>query len=405
MKHKVIIVCVSLLCSHYVHSERISQNAFLRVVDNIAINNKEVTATIAQDASINAALAINNRLPAPELSFGHLWGQRGIGNKWNVEVSQSFDWPGVYSARREANRYQSLASEASVAKSIYDVRCNTAQALLSVIYYTKLTDLYSSNLSRVDSLLDLYNRGYKMGEISILDVNKLKIDRIAANRALTSAMEGYTESISLLRELNNNEPVDNIVSDLPDFPDINLLGLNSYVSEVSRYNAELNYKQHQANMAKANVKVAQQSRYPGFSVGYSHEYEMGENFNGLSIGITLPFLTSGKSVTAARLEQLALEAEADALQTAITSKMAGLYNKAVLLYDEQTQYSKVLTDDDSVRLLNLALRQGQITLIDYMLQVNFFTDAKATHLQVQYNYLQAAIALNLQILPTGFSVR
>ncbi|MDE5800183.1 MAG: TolC family protein [Paramuribaculum sp.] len=405
MKHKVIIIGLSMVCSFYAHSERISQNAFLKIVDNIAINNKEVMAAVAQDASVNASLSINNRLPAPELSFGHLWGQRGIGNKWNVEVSQSFDWPGMYSARREANRYQSLASEASVAKSIYDARCNTAQALISAIYYDKLTQLYSSNLSRVDSLLDLYNRGYKMGEISILDVNKLKIDRIAANRALASAKEGYTESISLLRELNNNEGVDDVLSQLPDFPDINLLGLNTYVAEISRYNAELNYKQHQAGVAKANVKLAQQSKYPGFSVGYSHEYEMGENFNGLTVGITLPFLTSGKSVTAARLEQLALEAEADALQTAIASRITGLYNRALLLYDEQTQYSKVLSDDDSVRLLNLALRQGHITLIDYMLQVNFFTEAKATYLEVQHNYLQAAIALNLQILPTGFSAQ
>ena len=181
MKHKVISIYLLLLCSPVVNAERISQSSFLSIVDNIAINNKEVTAAIAQDASVNASLSINNRLPAPELSFGHLWGQRGIGNKWNVEVSQSFDWPGMYSARREANRYQSLASEASVAKSIYDARCNTAHALISAIYYDKLTQLYSSNLSRVDSLLDLYNRGYKMGEISILDVNKLKIDRIAAN--------------------------------------------------------------------------------------------------------------------------------------------------------------------------------------------------------------------------------
>lgn len=402
MKHKCIIIWFVLLCSITADAKRIPQSTFLKLVDMVAVNNNDVAAAVARDASVNAALSINNRLPAPELSFSHLWGQQGIGNKWNIEVSQSFDWPGVYSARREANRYQALASEAAVASSIYNARCTTARALISVIYYTKLKELYEANLSRVDSLLDLYNRGFKLGEISILDVNKLKIDRISANRALCAAQEGHAEAIATLTGLNNNMPVNEILAQISDFPEVNLLPLNSYVLEASRYNAELASKKQEAAAAKANVKVAQRSLYPGLAVGYSHEYEMGENLNGFTVAITLPFLTAGKNVTAARMEQLALEAEADALQSAIAARITGLYNRATVLSDEQIQYSKVLGNDDSIRLLNLALRQGHITLIDYMLQVNFFTDAKATYLEVQHDYLQAAIALNLQILPTAF---
>lgn len=44
-------------------------------------------------------------LEAPEVEFSRVWNTESGGeNKWSLSVSQSFDWPGVYAARREATR-------------------------------------------------------------------------------------------------------------------------------------------------------------------------------------------------------------------------------------------------------------------------------------------------------------
>ena len=53
-----------------------------------------------------------NTLEAPEVEFVHMFGTTADTNdKWTLSVSQSFDWPGVYAARREAARTARTASQ------------------------------------------------------------------------------------------------------------------------------------------------------------------------------------------------------------------------------------------------------------------------------------------------------
>ena len=405
MNLKIIISACALLYTAFAQAAELSQHDFLKIVDEVSVNNKDFAAASARHQFTLADISLSNRLDAPQLAFGHIWGQRGIGTKWHLEASQSFEWPGLYRARSRANQLLSQASAASVARSLYITRLSVAQALIDVIYYRKLSALYADNLQRVDSLLSLYQRGYNMGEISILDVNKLKIERISANRALQDALQNSVEAEGNLLRLNGDDAqsIKTILPRLTEFPDCNLVPPASYVDWAQTNNPELLYIQSQEKVAEAQIKVAQQSRYPGFSLALTHDYELGDHFNGFSVGITLPFLTAGKNVESARLNAIALQAEAEALRASLRASTEVMYSKALMLYDEQLQYSKVLADDQSVRLLNLALRQGQITLIDYMLQVNFFTEAQATYITTRYQYLLAAMALNLQTLPADFS--
>lgn len=398
----LLLFTIACLCVMHGVAQGMTQESFLEVVDRIVLNNKNVAAVTAQNAGFLATLGTTNRLDAPELSFGHQWGQRGVGNKWNVGISQSFDWPGLYSARRKANALEAVASQSTVAKAMYDARCNVAQAIASIIYYRHLVTLYRNNLSRVDSLLALYETGFRQGEVSILDVDKLRIERISARRVMAAAEQGLSDFTTALTALNGGASIDDALAAIKDFPQYNLLPMNSYIAAATDINAELLLQRSRVSAAQASVDVARMSRFPGFSVGYSHDYELGEDFNGVQVGVTLPFLTAGRNVEAARINSAALEAELEALELSVRYGIEGLYKKALILYDEQTEYAQVLADDDSVRLLNLALRQGQITLIDYLLQVNYFTEAKVAYLEVQYNYLLAAMALDLQTRPASF---
>lgn len=71
----------------------------------------------AREASLRASAAAvkaANTLPGPEAEGEYLWGPAGD-NRWGAGVSQSFDWPGVYAARRAesraaANAFDLLAS-------------------------------------------------------------------------------------------------------------------------------------------------------------------------------------------------------------------------------------------------------------------------------------------------------
>lgn len=399
---RIILIASAYISGSSISASDMSYGRFMSIVDSIALNNKAVAAAAAQDISIRSALRTENRLEAPGLSFSHRWGQRGVGNKWSVEVSQAFDWPGLYASRRRANRLQAIASQSAVAKVVYDSRCGVAQSLATLIYSNKLQQLYSANLTRIDSLLTLYQRGFDEGEISILDVNKLKIERITASRNVAVAAQAVADAESMLLQLNGGKPVDDYLSSLNEFPQATLLPVSSYILAATTTSPEIIYRRNQVEATRAGEEVARRSRLPGFTVGVAHDYELGESFNGISLSFSLPFLTKGKNVEAARVATIAAETEAESAELSVRTSIESLYKKALMYYDEQLQYGKILAANDSERLLNLALRQGQITLIDYMVEINYFTEAKAAYIEVCYNYLLSVMALNLQIRPTDF---
>ena len=54
----------------------------------------------------------------------------------------------------------------------------------------------------------------------------------------------------------------------------------------------------------------------------------------------------------------------------------------VYLNREIGLYSSVLKDSNNIRLLDMALKSGHITLIEYLLQVNYFMDAHKYLLEI-----------------------
>ena len=69
-------------------------------------------------------------------------------------------------------------------------------------------------------------------------------------------------------------------------------------------------------------------------------------------------------------------------------------NKAIALYQELQQYRPMLENQDNITLLKKALDGGQINLITYIQEVNFFLEAQQNYIDVEYRYYQALTFLN-----------
>ncbi len=366
------------------YSMTLAQTDIDVIVNEIIANNTELNSTRMQTSAEKAALASSNNLEDPDVEFSHQWGQKGIGNKWGIDVSQSFDWPGVYSARSKANAATSLAMDYLNDAKAFDVRYNVRIALMDVIYARQKIDLFNQMVSRLDSMTAVYSRGAETGDVSRLDVNKLKIARINANRRLNEASIEYMTAIGTLKGLNGGKDVSGLVDRLDRFPNTALLPQATYENDALSNNPSVKYAAAMDQAELLNEKVLKRSRLPGLTIGYNHEYEMGDHFNGFKIGLTLPFFSNKHKAAEISSRRVALQAERNNVEIASLAEIRSIYGQIERLDNEMTQYRDVLSDGENMRLLNVALAAQHITLIDYLTEYNYFLDAQMSFIDIRY---------------------
>lgn len=373
-----LLIGVSLTISIAAQNER-----FNYCVDFITSNNETLKADSINTQSQILSLQQKNNLSDPELDLSHQWGQRGIGNKWSVGVSQSFEWPGVYSARKKQINAEVEALTQNLSAQENELRMNIRNALIEYIYTRKLIALYNDQLARIDSLIIIYNRGAELGEISKLDVNKLKIERIAASRQLNEAQNTLTGHQQTITNLNGGKDCSNELATLSDFPNIEPGNVNDYIQTVQIHDPNIQALTMQSEAIRHESNVVRQSYIPSFSVGYSHDYELGDHFNGVSIGLTLPIFSNRKKKSEIASRRTFIETTQEIVQSEVHNEIKTLYRQVVNLDTEINQYRAVIEDKDNIRLLNMALDAGQITLIDYLQQVNYFQQAQADYIGIE----------------------
>ncbi len=175
-----------------------SGESFDSLVDRmIALNpglRSEAYAYAAQRESLRSAAM----LPDPEIEGGYMWSSGEPGNKTDITVSQSMEWPGVYSAMRREARLQSKATNLSEQATIISARENARILLAEGVYLNKCRQVMVNRMECIDSLLDIATKGALRNEITLLDVEKLKLERLEVLVRQTELNTQATQCISAI---------------------------------------------------------------------------------------------------------------------------------------------------------------------------------------------------------------
>lgn len=334
-----------------------------------------------------------NTLEAPEAEFSHVWGKDE--NKWSFSISQSFDWPGVYAARREAARTAQTAAQYLMESTLLDLRQEVRTLLVDIIHNAQLIEMQRGLVDRMDKMETYYKKAAEAGSETRLDYNKTVIERIAAHRELHS-LQAQRESLTAsLRALNGGKDVAGMVERLGDSYPI-MPAPDTMVSAEIIKERDPQYAAALASVeaARSMVKVEKRSRIPGFSIGYEHENEGGESFNGFSFGITLPVWGRGHQVKAASLEADAAVMDAEMALARRLAEMNGDLNQLQSLRATIDEYEPVINNKVNFQLLQKALDAGQINLLTYLQESNYFIAAHRDYIDTVYEYNLALTRLS-----------
>ena len=334
-----------------------------------------------------------NQLADPEFGFDHYWSRPNVGRKYTLQVSQSFDWPGLYGKRSRYASAVKLSGEASLMADRAERASELRALIIDYAYYRELSILTSIQARLYESIALTMEQEVDSGNVTQIDLNKARLEAMSAKRRQRQAEQGYQEALSSLVAANGGRalPLDRLNRiALPAPADLRPL---AYYVEAAAQAPAIAAKRQQAAASAAGLSVAKAGRLPQFSLGYAYNNEFGDNFHGITGSVTLPVYSRRSQVAAAEERRQALTADLDAASAVVTADVEAAYRRAERLSSEIAQQEAVLGQNSIVPLLTEQLEAGVITALDSSREADFQLSYQAEQLETRYEFAQAHNAL------------
>ena len=385
---KAIIFAVAAFAAATAGARTLSQ---AEAIDTIISNNSRLKALRANaEADYQSDLYEAKRLNDPEVEFEHLWGPDD-NKKWNIGVSQSFDWPGAYGkrirtaeSRRQAWTYRYAAEELSL-------RTSAKEAFAMGVYARRRLDLLQRVYENMDSLRNYITTGYRDGQLTILDVKKIQLELYGLRARIADVSQESMQAGAELAALNDGNALD---ADFGAYPAEPMYDLSRYLEYASSANPDVTAAEATAKSARLEADAVAASRMPGFTVGYRHAFEEEQHFNGFAIGVSLPVYSRSRAVKAAKLRATASGFDAAEASASARSAVTAAYSVAEKRRNALSELNDVTLDESYPRLLLMAYKGGQINVITYIQELNYYLSARETRLDAEYQLRLALITLN-----------
>lgn len=393
---KIKILIISLLS--IIPSLGLANN-ITAILDSIAHNNLELKAMQAEFKANSLDLRTTNNLQDPSIDFEYLFGAQSVGDKWAIGISQPFDWPGLYSARSKMINSKVSALSYLVIKRKIEILNQSKLNCIEIININQQLALQTEILNNIRQIKDAYEKGFSHGEISILDINKLKIELLNVQQNRISLIRKKESLISDLKTLNGNSPIDNnILNDLSNYPTYKLAPFEEYARLIKEMDPENNYFNQMKDVIENDIKISKLQNLPSFAIGYKYSVEIGDKFNGLTASVSIPLFSNRNKVN---VNKAKLVANDYAMQNSLVNKEAKAfsdYTQLQTLNEQIRDYKEVLGNGDNLRLLKKALDGGQINLLSYLTEIKYFIEAQNQLIQMEYEYQEILTNLNQYVL-------
>lgn len=388
MNKKIYISIVLLLSIVNVYAITVDE-----ILNTIANNNLSLQASNEECKSMIYNIKSYNNLSDPEVGFEYHSGSNIEGNKYGISVTQNIDWPGLYISRAKANKFRMSAAEAKLISDRLNILHEAKQLCMQIINLNRKVENQTLVHNNISQLYEEYEKGFQYGEISILDINKLKVELLNTKRELDQLIAQRNADIEKLYGLNGKTVIDG-VNLLTVYPNQSLESKETYLGQVVTLDPEVQCIEYNKEATRKDVSSAKMGWLPNLSVGYRYTNELGSKFNGVAVGVSVPIFSNRNKVNATKSELLTSEYNQQSIIALKESQIKAYFEHIVTLQSQINSYKKVLDDNNNQLMLKKALDGGQITLLNYLLELRYFLEAKQTLLDLEYEYNSTLTSLN-----------
>ena len=368
------------------------QSNLENVLASIEKNNKTLVSQRQYWEAKKLEFKTGLTLPNPTVQGQYLLGSPATaGNQTDFFAVQPFDFPSVYKKRKALAQAQGALSGNKLAELRKDILLEAKLSCLELVYRQQLRQHLSRRRRSLETLQRDFETKLRQGEGNILNVNKVKLQLLETQQLERENTSAEVRLQTYLRELNGGIAVVFVDTIYPGLPAEQSFEQLEQAAEI--VDPLLKSLQEEQQIAQQQLGLSKSWRLPKFELGYHYQSILGQRFNGLHVGLSLP-LWEHKY----RMEQQEAQVQFSDLQ--VLTHRNEHYHELKALYEEQRalqemlqQYNTALSGIQSIALLDKALALGEISTAEYFLEWSLYQNAQLRQLETEWAFQQLAAKL------------
>ena len=311
------------------------------VLRQVEQNNKELQAQAQATLASKLEVQAENNLEDPSVEYSPFY-TRGITGMSSSElvVTQGFDFPTLYSARRKSGKVKQEALDRRHQAVRRDILLQAKNLCLDLIMLRQKQALLDERAKNADELLALFEKRLQEGDAGILEVNKIKMERMSVQTETAQTSAAHRTALQGLLALNGNLPLTFDADTYPRMEELN--DVNALYDEVMATDAALLEADANARAAEQELKVNRQSWLPKLEVGYRRNTSLDEKSNGFLVGGSFPLFSNRKKTRIARAQAVSARLAADDARLKAESEVHSRFNEMCCLREAMEAYDVTL---------------------------------------------------------------
>ncbi len=335
------------------------------VLRSVARHNKSLQARQQADEAEKTGIEAENGLEDPGVEYSSFY-SKGVSGQSGSElvVTQGFDFPTVYGSRKQAGREQKAAVDHRAEALRRDVLLEAKNLCLDLIRLNQEKDLLDQRMRNADELLTLYEEKLKAGDATLIEVNKIKMERMSVQTEVLQNNAAHRTALQSLLALNGNMP---LTFDGREYPAVAVT--NDYAAlrdELMANDADIQAAEADTRAAGRALATQRRQWLPKIEIGYRRNTgEGGSKEHGLEA------------------DEARLQAEA-ALQSGFNELQQ--LRRAMDVYDLPLM-------QQTLDLMKKSVKGGEMPVIDYFTEADQVYRNMQAYMDLENQYQKAAAML------------
>ncbi|MDR2129754.1 MAG: TolC family protein [Odoribacteraceae bacterium] len=353
----------------------------LRAVEQ---NNKALAARQELARAERAEARAGNYLANPTADLEKLWGET-TGSEYELTVKQSLDFPTAYGQRRVLVRLRENTAAARLTAFRQELLLEARRACIEIIYLRALQQLLDERLQNAERLASAYRGKLERGSANQLEVNKILLETLAARDQARANRAEIDAALERLQALNGGQPVAleqrefPVAGEIPPLERLQERYLAADPALVETFDREA--------IARQEARLARSLSLPKIDIGYKRAAStVGPATNGIVVGLSIPLFEHKNKVKSARARADFAAAASEEARLEIRSSLRRLHDRLRSLAAARADHDAILSGLRGAELLDKALAAGQITVIDYFVELTTLHDGRRRRLEIEREY-------------------
>lgn len=382
MKNKIIIIKF-LAIAFCINAN--AQSNIENVLAEISKNNKTIRATAQFYEAQNLQYKTGNKPNNPMVEYDFLKGTPvGAGNQNDLTVTQQFDFPTAYIKKSQLAKTQTTQSEFEIKAKRQNILLEAKQHCIALVYHNKLQGQLIKQRQNTEKLFIDFQTKLDKGEGNILDVNKTKLQLIQIKKQLQQNISDIAQLNTKLSSLNGGNAIT-----FTDTTYQTTQAIPSFEQLEAEYESADPLKkilEQEKLITQKELELSKSMWLPKMELGYHYQGILGQTYNGIHSGISLPLWENKNTVKLQKSKLLFAELNIQDHRTEHYHEIKYLYEKYTNLKITLQEYQTIFASLNNIALLNKALDLGEITNIQYLMEINYYTEALNNFLQTEKEY-------------------